>query len=1056
MKKIKRLLAMLLTLILCMGELWTTGITVFATDNEENAGGDSDVPEDAVAEEVLIDKTGTQGTQILIAGKNNYSSDEFTEGYTYLQDGEKLIAHNESGDYVAAEFTYGDEISELKLTNYKAGKEAGLKSADQIYYHGIKYTGNLKIICDGENTISFDPTDKKLNVSPIGIDVDGSLIISNAGDGDAKLAIRQASARFSKTDCVGVSDDLKIENSGNGSISVQITGALFGYLTQEDYNNGTDSGNSDMQGNGLTVGGSLIMQNGSLKAHGGENGRAIDCNNMIMKGGTIVCETNQRTFTKGVSLSINNDLTMFDGEITAYGPYVTPKKGSLYSYAIECKNANISGGTIEGYIQGADVYYQEDKTTACGIHINTISMNGGSIKGETNGVDDYVIDDRKLTTHHTGIYISNPENSSFSGGTIIGIGGKANEIHQDAVGVRLGSSLVLDGTVLQARGSVSAITDKDVSGVSAEKRIQAETIRVSELFDGTSVKSLTETEYDIEQLNKYKYLSAEGKLSKTYTISFDLNGKPGTAPISQVVERGQSVSRPNPDPVAEGYTFIGWFTEVGCINEYDFTTTVTNDFTLYAGWKEKSKYTVIFDMNGMVATDAPAAQQVEEGKTATKPVKDPAADGYTFTGWFADEDGTTEYDFKTVITKNTTIYAGWKEGNDPAKGLTVSFNMMDHGSAIPAQTVSLNGTVEQPDNPSEEGWVFGGWFKEEGCVNEYNFKEPVKENFTLYAKWTEEKESASKGISALDYRPVIDENTMDIYLVIGQKFFIGKEWAVADKVAKQYVSIDKKGYLKAKKLDPESVTVKIKKEGRADITVHICKPALSDKKKTLFIEDADKKTDFTLSIRKDDGIKNVLWYSTAPDVATVDQTGKVTAVAKGKAKITAYVNGKAYNCTITVKESVAAKNRTMHVNLDGSKSIKVKGVKKWTGADETIAEKVNNADKFKAIKVGKTVLSASVNDIKYTIDFYAEDIAVKGDKISNANKNKYTINDLKVGTATDISLPGVKQDVVFKSSKPDVAFIDENGHIEARSKGKARLTTKINGKTITILVVVNE
>lgn len=138
------------------------------------------------------------------------------------------------------------------------------------------------------------------------------------------------------------------------------------------------------------------------------------------------------------------------------------------------------------------------------------------------------------------------------------------------------------------------------------------------------------------------------------------------------------------------------------------------------------------------------------------------------------------------------------------------------------------------------------------------------------------------------------------------------------------MNIDKKGYLKAKKPDPESVIVKIKKEGHPDITVHICQPALSDKKMTLEITNETPNPTHTLTITKDNGIKNVLWYSAAPDVATVDQNGKITAVAQGKAKITAYVNGKAYNCNITVKESVAAKNRTLHVNLDGSKSIKVK------------------------------------------------------------------------------------------------------------------------------------
>ena len=46
------------------------------------------------------------------------------------------------------------------------------------------------------------------------------------------------------------------------------------------------------------------------------------------------------------------------------------------------------------------------------------------------------------------------------------------------------------------------------------------------------------------------------------------------------------------------------------------------------------------------------------------------------------------------------------------------------------------------------------------------------------------------------------------------------------------------------------------------------------------------------------------------------------------------------------------------------------------------------------------------------------------------------------------------QPVIFKSSKPDIAFMDENGQVVARRKGKAKFTAKINGKTITINVTV--
>ena len=52
--------------------------------------------------------------------------------------------------------------------------------------------------------------------------------------------------------------------------------------------------------------------------------------------------------------------------------------------------------------------------------------------------------------------------------------------------------------------------------------------------------------------------------------------------------------------------------------------------------------------------------EVEEGGFVTKPA-DPAAPGLTFAGWYADAAFTAKFDFNTVITKDTTIYAKWTE-----------------------------------------------------------------------------------------------------------------------------------------------------------------------------------------------------------------------------------------------------------------------------------------------------------------------------------------------------------------------------------------------------------
>ncbi|MCR4763055.1 MAG: InlB B-repeat-containing protein, partial [Lachnospiraceae bacterium] len=78
------------------------------------------------------------------------------------------------------------------------------------------------------------------------------------------------------------------------------------------------------------------------------------------------------------------------------------------------------------------------------------------------------------------------------------------------------------------------------------------------------------------------------KKTETFTVSFDLNGKPGTAPAAQTVEKDGFAKEPA-TPEAEGFTFTGWFTEAACGTKYDFSTPVTADLTLYAGWEAKTE-----------------------------------------------------------------------------------------------------------------------------------------------------------------------------------------------------------------------------------------------------------------------------------------------------------------------------------------------------------------------------------------------------------------------------------------------------------------------------------
>ena len=84
------------------------------------------------------------------------------------------------------------------------------------------------------------------------------------------------------------------------------------------------------------------------------------------------------------------------------------------------------------------------------------------------------------------------------------------------------------------------------------------------------------------------------------------------------------------------------------------------------------------------------------------------------------------------------------------------------------------------------------------------------------------------------------------------------------------------------------------------------------------------------------------------------------------------------------------------------------------------------------------------------------DVLTLDSRIQKDGRKADTYNlTMDAGTRFLIEMPGVKQDVVWKSAKPSIAFVNENGVIEARAAGKkTTVTTKINGKTIKINVTV--
>ena len=73
-------------------------------------------------------------------------------------------------------------------------------------------------------------------------------------------------------------------------------------------------------------------------------------------------------------------------------------------------------------------------------------------------------------------------------------------------------------------------------------------------------------------------------------------------------------------------------------------------------------------------------------------------------------------------------------------GYTINFDS-NGGTDVPAQELMYGDLVAEPEPPTREGYTFGGWFKDENCLYEWNMEEyQVAEPMTLYALWIPETE----------------------------------------------------------------------------------------------------------------------------------------------------------------------------------------------------------------------------------------------------------------------------------------------------------------------------
>lgn len=185
--------------------------------------------------------------------------------------------------------------------------------------------------------------------------------------------------------------------------------------------------------------------------------------------------------------------------------------------------------------------------------------------------------------------------------------------------------------------------------------------------------------------------------------------------------------------------------------------------------------------------------------------------------------------------------------------------------------------------------------------------------------------------------------------------------------------------------------------------------------------------------------KKVTWSSTNPKVATVTQSGYVTAKSKGNTIIKAKVNGKVYQCKITV-------NKTACSELYTTRNMKFLGVAKnvtYTSSNPKIAS-IDKNGKITMKKVGNVKITAKVNKKKYS--FTLRVVADGWIKDAKGNKYYYKNNEKLTGW----QYVGKYKYYFAKSS----GILDQN--VANRLKGKQSYLMHLNRKKCKLTIFAKD
>ena len=244
----------------------------------------------------------------------------------------------------------------------------------------------------------------------------------------------------------------------------------------------------------------------------------------------------------------------------------------------------------------------------------------------------------------------------------------------------------LDGTYTKTEEMKSAPENTSVEAVPKTDAHHVVNTEKSTLT-GNVVKPKVDNNGDVQLLTLKVYYDLDN-----HTVTFNTDG--GTEVAAKTVKHGKLAEKPSTDPVKGRYRFLGWYTDASLTTAFDFSKAITEDTTVYAGWKKKSSSS---SSDTSAPTYSVSTGKTENGTISVTPAKAEAGEKVTIK---ATPDSGYQLDEVTVKDKNNSNVKLTKVNDNE-----YTFTMPSGKVSVDATFVQKDATDDNQNNAGEKNKV---------------------------------------------------------------------------------------------------------------------------------------------------------------------------------------------------------------------------------------------------------------------------------------------------------------------------------------------------------------